>query len=145
MPHGAELPDVAVLAPVVVTPTVVVAAVIERDGRFLVTERQRGVHLEGLWEFPGGKLRLDETAAAGLARELKEELAVDARVGEEILATTHAYADRSIELHFLRCELMGEPQPQLGQRMLWASADDLRRLPFPAADGKLIDLLTHAR
>ena len=66
---------------------VVTAAVIERDGRFLVTKRQRGVHLEGLWEFPGGKCDAGEDLRACLRRELKEELAVSARIGEEILAT----------------------------------------------------------
>ena len=56
---------------------VVAAAVIERDGRFLVTRRQAGVHLEGYWEFPGGKCEPGETLDACLARELREELDVD--------------------------------------------------------------------
>ena len=68
---------------------VVTAAVIEHDGRFLVTKRQRGVHLEGQWEFPGGKCDVGESLAMCLARELKEELNVAATVGREILSTTH--------------------------------------------------------
>ena len=85
------------------TAIVVTAAVIERDGGFLVTRRQTGVHLEGYWEFPGGKCEPGETYAACLARELREELDVGVTVGEELFATTHAYPDRAVELHFLRC------------------------------------------
>jgi 8-oxo-dGTP diphosphatase len=60
---------------------VVTAAVIEREGRVLVTRRQRGVHLAGFWEFPGGKCDPGEPLDRCLARELREELAVDARIG----------------------------------------------------------------
>jgi 8-oxo-dGTP diphosphatase len=121
---------------------VVCAAIIERDGRFLVTRRQRGVHLEGYWEFPGGKCDAGETLAGCLARELKEELALDAHVGEELLATTHLYAERSVELHFFICDAIGEPLPQLGQEMLWAHPSDLKHLTFPPADTELIAMLT---
>jgi len=121
---------------------VVCAAIIERDGRFLITRRQKGVHLEGYWEFPGGKCEHRETLAACLTRELREELAVEAQVGKEILATRHVYPDRSVELHFLSCRVSGEPSPQLGQQMAWARPDELKRLPFPPADAELIAILT---
>jgi 8-oxo-dGTP diphosphatase len=120
---------------------VVCAAIIERDGRFLVTRRQRGVHLEGYWEFPGGKCDPGETLTGCLARELKEELALDTHVGKELLATTHVYAERSVELHFFLCDAIGEPSPQLGQEMLWAQRDELKRLAFPPADTELISIL----
>jgi len=121
---------------------IVTAAVIERDGRFLVTRRQKGVHLEGFWEFPGGKCDEGETLAACLARELKEELDVDARIGCEIYAVTHTYPERSVELHFFRCELDGEPRPLIGQQMRWVSRLDLSSLEFPPADSELISILT---
>jgi 8-oxo-dGTP diphosphatase len=124
---------------------VVTAAVIEENDRFLVTRRQRGVHLEGYWEFPGGKCEADEDHAACLARELREELAVEARVGEELLATTHAYADREIEIHFIRCDIAGDPAPQLGQDMRWIARADLAQLAFPPADVDVIRLLTNKR
>jgi 8-oxo-dGTP diphosphatase len=120
---------------------VVTAAVIERDGAFLVTRRQKGVHLEGCWEFPGGKCEPGEPHAACLARELREELAVDAIVGSEWLRTTHDYPDTSVELHFLRAELRGEPIPQQGQEMRWVPRGELAALEFPAADAELIRLL----
>jgi len=124
------------------TTIVVTAAVIDRDGRFLVTRRQLGVHLEGCWEFPGGKCEAGESLAACLARELREELDVEAHVGEEVLVTTHPYADRSVELHFFRCELRGEPRPLLGQEMRWAAREELATLEFPPADDELIQRLT---
>jgi 8-oxo-dGTP diphosphatase len=123
------------------TTVVVTAAVIERDGALLVTRRQAGVHLEGYWEFPGGKCDAAETLEACLARELREELDVDARIGEEMFTTTHTYPERSVELHFFRCELHGEPRPQLGQEMRWVRRDQLHALEFPPADAELIEVL----
>lgn len=124
------------------TTIVVAAAIIERDGQFLVTRRQAGVHLEGLWEFPGGKCDAGETLEACLARELREELAVGASIGTEVLATRHDYDDRRVELHFIRCEISGEPAPQLGQAMRWVAREELRQLDFPPADRELIEKLS---
>ena len=124
------------------TALVVVAAVVEIDGRLLITRRQKGVHLEGFWEFPGGKCDKDEPLRVGLARELLEELDVASRVGDEIFATVHAYPERTIELHFFRCELLGEPRPQLGQEMRWVRREELAALEFPPADAELIQMLT---
>lgn len=126
------------------TTVVVTAAVVEIDGRFLVTRRQEGVHLEGFWEFPGGKCDRDESLQDCLVRELLEELDVPARIGEELLTTSHAYPDRSVELHFFRCELLGEPRPMLGQEMQWVRREDLATLAFPPADAELIALLGQA-
>ena len=126
-------------------PTIVVAAaVIERDGRFLVTRRVRGAHLEGYWEFPGGKCEKGETHAACLVREIREELGVEIAVDDEIFATTHDYPERRVELHFLRGALIGSPTPQLGQEMRWVARADLAALPFPPADAELIAILTSA-
>lgn len=117
---------------------VVTAAVVERGGRVLVTRRQAGVHLEGYWEFPGGKCDPGEALDACLVRELREELAVDAAVGAEIFAVTHHYDDRSIELHFFSCGVAGDPVPQLGQEMRWVTRAELTSLAFPPADAELI-------
>ena len=86
---------------------VVVAAVIEEDGAFLVTRRQKGVHLAGLWEFPGGKIDDGETHAAALAREIREELDADVDVGDLVFHVTHDYDDRTVALYFYRCTLRG--------------------------------------
>lgn len=120
---------------------VVTAAVIERHGSYLVTRRQTGVHLEGYWEFPGGKCEAGESLEACLRRELREELGSEASIGSELLAVTHDYPDRRIELHFLACDLRGAPTPLLGQEMRWVQANELRSLQFPPADDELISFL----
>lgn len=124
---------------------VVTAAVVERDGRFLVTKRQDNVHLAGVWEFPGGKCQPGEPLDVCMVRELREELAVDAVVGPEVLSTTHAYLDRTVELHFLRCTITGNPVPQQGQSMRWVPRRDLAMLEFPPADAELIKMLMEER
>ena len=121
---------------------IVVAAVIEQDGRFLVTRRQAGVHLAGMWEFPGGKIDPDETHVHALKRELREELDADVSVGDLVLATTHAYTDKTVTLYFYRCRLLAEPRPMLGQEMRWVDREELPRLGFPPADEELIRMLT---
>ena len=124
---------------------VVTAAVIERGDEILVTRRPQGVHLAGHWEFPGGKCDPGESLHACMIRELREELGVGAIVGDEILVTTHEYADRRVELHFLRCRVSGTPSPQLGQDMRWVRREDLVTLQFPPADEELIRLLAGER
>jgi 8-oxo-dGTP diphosphatase len=124
-------------------PTVVVAAAVVRRGdSYLVTRRLRGTHLEGLWEFPGGKCEPGETFPACLRREILEELGCVAEVGEKLLAVAHEYAERSVELHFFRCGITGEPAPLLGQEIRWVHRAELRTLDFPPADEDLIRLLS---
>ena len=120
----------------------VVAAIIEREERFLVTRRPTGVHLAGLWEFPGGKIDPDESHHAALKREIREELDADVEVGELTFATTHTYPDRTITLYFYRCTLLGSPRPLLGQEMQWVPRPELPLLGFPPADAQLIERLT---
>jgi mutator protein MutT len=123
-------------------PMVVVAAVIEQDGRFLLTRRLEGTHLSGLWEFPGGKCEPGESLEECLRREIQEELGVTADVHEEIVTTEHEYPERTVRLHFLRCHLAGPPQAVLGQEMLWVTRSELRSLPLPEADRALVEALT---
>lgn len=123
---------------------VVVAAVIERDGSFLVTRRIEGAHLEGLWEFPGGKIATGETHAEALAREIREELDADVEVGALLFETQFDYAERTLSLHFYHCLLRGAPRPLLGQQMKWVRRAELRALDFPPADEELIRRLTES-
>ncbi|MGE0813712.1 MAG: (deoxy)nucleoside triphosphate pyrophosphohydrolase [Vicinamibacterales bacterium] len=123
------------------TPVVVVAAVIERDGAYLLTLRPHGSHLAGLWEFPGGKREPHETDAEALRRELHEELDILAEVGDLVHAVTHAYAERTVELRFYACAFQGAPKPMIGQDVRWVAREHLSGLPFPEADAALIRLL----
>ena len=117
------------------------AAVIERDDAFLLTLRPEGTHLEGHWEFPGGKVHPSETHAEALRRELHEELDIVANVGERVHQVTHAYPEKTVELNFYRCGFEGEPKPMMGQAMRWVPRHELATLPFPEADRDLIALL----
>jgi 8-oxo-dGTP diphosphatase len=124
---------------------VVVAAVIERDGRYLVTLRPEGTHLAHHWEFPGGKCHAHETHAEALRRELHEELDIVAAVGPLVHAVTHEYASRTVALYFYACEYEGEAKGMIGQEVRWVARDELAALPFPEADADLIALLGRGR
>ena len=123
---------------------VVVAAVIERDDAFLLTLRPSGTHLEGHWEFPGGKVHVSETHVEALRRELFEELDIVAQVGDVLHQVTHAYPEKVVELHFYRCGFDGVPKPMMGQEMRWVPRAELAALPFPEADRDLVRLLVRA-
>ena len=123
-------------------PVEVVAAVVERDGRYLITRRLEGTHLAGLWEFPGGKILPGEKPEDALRRELKEELGVQAAVGELIQTVDWTYPEKSVRILFFRCTLAGEPTPIEGQEMRWVAGADLASYSFPDADATLIARLS---
>ena len=103
-----------------------------RGGRRASTSKASG-------SFPAASATRANRSTACLARELREELDVDARIGDELFTTTHAYPDRRVELHFFACELLGEPRPLLGQEMRWVARERAwRRFEFPPADAELI-------
>jgi len=118
---------------------VTAALIRDADGRYLITQRRRGSHLEGLWEFPGGKRNAGEELTACLARELTEELGACFTVGELVDTIRWDYPDRAIVLHFYRCRLAwGTIAPQESQAMAWVAPSDLSRYDFPPADRELI-------
>lgn len=124
-------------------PLVAVAAgVVFHRGRVLLSQRRAADHLGGLWEFPGGKIEPGETAAECLRRELREELAIEVAVLEPLLELEHAYPDRVVRLHFLRCRWIGGTPRALGcQAFAWAGPEELAFYPFPAADARFLSLL----
>jgi len=125
-----------------------VAAGLIRDvaGRYLITQRRRGSHLPGLWEFPGGKLEAGETAAAGLRRELAEELSATFAVGELVETVRWEYPDRTVILHFFDCRLeSGAIVPREQQAMQWVEPARLPEYDFPPADRELIERLGRRR
>ena len=117
----------------------VAAGLIFRQGQLLITQRRPGDHLGGLWEFPGGKRRPEETFEQCLERELFEELGVRVWVGELMAAITHAYPEKTVALRFFRCAWRaGEPRPIECQALAWIGPADLNRYPFPPADAQLL-------
>ena len=123
---------------------VVVAAVIEENGRFLIARRLAGTHLAGYWEFPGGKVHDLENHGDALRREILEELNTGIVNTRRIFFTEHAYEERTVELHFYRGDLTAEPRAALGQELRWITREEFRDLEFPPADSALIDGLINA-
>jgi 8-oxo-dGTP diphosphatase len=120
---------------------IVVAGVIQWEGKLLVCQRRRGDTFGLMWEFPGGKLQAGETPAQGLARELREELGVDAEVGAEMFRTQHRYAEMSepIELIFLTAKVdAGKIRKVVFEKMEWREASTLGELNFLPADREFI-------
>jgi 8-oxo-dGTP diphosphatase len=119
-----------------VTRVLVVAGVIERDGKILIAQRRRGGRHELKWEFPGGKVEPGEEPHAALERELREELAIEATIGEEMAREQVAYPGRRrIELIFYRVtEFQGEPQNLDFEQIVWAARDELQSYDFLEGD-----------
>ena len=120
--------------------TVIVAAgCLFESGRVLLTQRKAGAHLAGMWEFPGGKVEPGEDPRAALARELREEIDVDADVGDVLDVTFHRYDDagKAVLLLFYEVRLRaGSPAPRAVDvaALRWAGADELDPAAFPPAD-----------
>jgi 8-oxo-dGTP diphosphatase len=122
---------------------VVVAAVIERGGRILVSQRGPGVGQPGRWEFPGGKREAGESDEAALARELREELGIEVDIGPRVWTARAG----PLELRFHRCGWLGGQRPRaLGsEQFRWVPREGLRALAFPPADAPLVAALANRR
>jgi 8-oxo-dGTP diphosphatase len=120
---------------------IVVAAVIAWEGKILVCQRRRGDTFGLMWEFPGGKLRAGETPEEGLARELREELGVEAAVGAELFRTRHRYVELSepIELIFMAAKAdAGKMRNNAFEAMEWRAPSSLGELNFLPADREFV-------
>ena len=120
---------------------VVAVALIDEDGRILMTKRPEGKTMAGLWEFPGGKMETGETPEAALIRELKEELGLEVKA--ECLApftfASHAYPEFHLLMPLYVCrKWAGIPRSHEGQEMKWVRPRDMRALPMPPADIPLV-------
>jgi mutator protein MutT len=122
---------------------VVVAAVIERGGRILVSQRGPDAGQPGRWEFPGGKREEGESDEAALARELREELGVEVGIGARMWTARAG----PLELRFFRCSWIAGQRPRaLGSAQFrWVPRQGLRALAFPPADARLVAALADGR
>lgn len=120
------------------------AALLFHEGRLLITRRRAQDHLGGLWEFPGGKREPHETFEQCLARELREELGIDADIGALVESLTHAYPEKTVHLRFFRCAMQAAsaaPRPLHCDALAWVTARELAHHEFLAADARLIGRL----
>jgi len=113
------------------------------DGRILISRRAAGAHQGGLWEFPGGKVEADETVTAALARELREELAIEpASTPTPLCQVQHDYGDKQVLLDVWTVNrFTGDPQAMEGQPLRWLRADELVAAEFPIANRPIIRCL----
>jgi len=112
----------------------VVAAVIEREGRYLVTQRRPTAVLPNLWEFPGGKVESGETDAQALRREIKERLDADVEVQQMISFVRHPYERYTVDLHLYQCSLQSEVRAAAVQSFQWLCSDEFDDYEFTPAD-----------
>ena len=120
-----------------------VAAVIRRAGRILITRRHLHAERGGQWEFPGGKVEPGEGEAAALRREILEELDCEVTVGALLARTVHRYSDIQVELAFFDCEIPSGSEPRLvGAAALdWADPAHLAEYDFCEADRPVLTVL----
>jgi 8-oxo-dGTP diphosphatase len=122
--------------------THVVAGVI-RDprGRVLLARRTEGRDLAGLWEFPGGKVEPDETPEAALVRELREELGIEASVGDALIRVPQRYPGKRLVLDVRHVHFSGMPRGLDGQALVWSPPHKLASYPMPPADRPVVAAL----
>jgi 8-oxo-dGTP diphosphatase len=117
----------------------VVAGLLRRQGKVLVGQRPEGASLAGTWEFPGGKIELGESPEGALARELKEELGVDAEIGPLKFVATHTYGKTGILFMFYDVKFWkGAIKTQQHLDLRWVTPKELEKLELPEANSKFL-------
>ena len=120
-----------------------VAAVIERDGHYLITQRRSTAVLPGLLEFPGGRVEEGESDEEALRRELRERLGTEVEVKARMAHRIHHYQGYSVDLNLYQAAIQvgQEPQALRVAQVLWVPSNEFEKYPFPAADQATTDLL----
>jgi 8-oxo-dGTP diphosphatase len=121
---------------------VVAGTITDAEGRVLIAQRQRGRHMAGRWEFPGGKLAAGEDPYAGLKRELAEELGIAVRAARPFIRLRHTYPDRRVLLDVWQVtDYDGKPEAVESQALAWARPDDLPKHDLLEADRAIVTAL----
>ena len=121
----------------------VVAAVIEHDGRYLITQRNANAVLPLLWEFPGGRVENDESETHALLREVKGRIGVEVVVGAKLGEHLHDYTTYQVQLTMYSCQLPAEarPYPATVGDLRWVTSREFLDYDFPPADEKTMSKL----
>jgi 8-oxo-dGTP diphosphatase len=113
----------------------VVAAVVEREGKYLITQRRGSAVLPLMWEFPGGRVEAGETDAQALRRELLHRLGVEVECGKLISFVSHPYEHYIVDLFLYECRLLSEElRPLAVSEYRWVASSDFDQYPFTPAD-----------
>ncbi len=117
----------------------VVAALITRGEKFMITRRPDGKERAGLWEFVGGKAEEGESLQDALVRECREEIGVTVAVGEPYMTVEYDYPDINVRLTLFRATITeGEPLPMENNAIAWITADEIENYPFVPADKDIL-------
>lgn len=109
--------------------------ILDKSGRLLACRRPEGKHLEGKWEFPGGKVEPGESPATALIRELEEELAIRVETGKALTPVVWDYGRGPIKLHPFVCRIVsGDPHPHEHSEIRWCGREELQALEWAEAD-----------
>ncbi|MEQ1664462.1 MAG: (deoxy)nucleoside triphosphate pyrophosphohydrolase [Bdellovibrionales bacterium] len=124
----------------------VVAGIIRREQSVLLGQRPEGGSLPGLWEFPGGKIEAGEQPEVALARELSEELGINATIGPLKFSTTHSFGEMGVLLLFYEVKYWtGQPTTNHHTELRWVKFDEIAALPLPDANrivlNRIVELL----
>jgi len=119
-----------------------VAVIYDSQGKILIDRRQQGGEMGGLWEFPGGKIEAGETIEECIQREIKEELAIEIRVGERLTTIEHTYDTFQVTLYVHDCQYVsGTPQTIECEEIHWVDPAQMEQYQFPQANLQIIKLL----
>lgn len=121
----------------------VVAAVIDHEGRYLITQRNQSAVLPGLWEFPGGRVEADEEETDALLREVRGRIGVQVVVGNKLGEHLHDYTGYQVHLTMYSCKLPAEarPYPATVADLRWVTSREFLDYDFPPADEKTMSKL----
>jgi 8-oxo-dGTP diphosphatase len=121
------------------------AGIVVSGDRVLICQRHHSDPYGMQWEFPGGKVNGGEDLKTALRRELAEELAIEAEIGEEVFRLRHAYPDRNVEVVFFAVRsFRGTIRNQVFEALAWVGRSELTEFNFLEADRELVRRISHA-
>ena len=113
----------------------VVAALVEREGRYLITQRRETAVLPLLWDFPGGRVEENESDEAALAREVDERLGATVEVGQLISFVNHPYEKYAVDLYLYECILLsGQFHCRAVKEYAWVTSKEMESYSFTPVD-----------
>ncbi len=121
---------------------VVVGVVINQAGKVLIAKRPEEKHLGGYWEFPGGKVEMDESIFAALKREFKEEVNIEILKGEPLVKISQNYDNQPFLLDVWKVsDFTGEAKGMEGQPIRWVNTNQLQQYAFPEVNQKIFEYI----